>query len=137
MDVDDGDKRALEVERMNEELLKNYQDGYRNFRNEALSEIQQKVEAEFETEKRIHERKVDEVFARRLEEEKTRVESSLEQDYKNEMEKATAKELRYAERRKEADCKKWYSRIKNEITRARETGQQVIFKCFFHGLPYQ
>lgn len=125
MTVEDNE-RSNHIEKLNEELLEQYPDEYRRYRNEILTEIKLSIDAEYEREKNVHERQVALAFARMLDEEKGKLSRALEQNFEDEMKKTIEKELKYAERKKEAECKRSYAKIKNEIMKAKEEGKRVI-----------
>ena len=125
MDVVD-DRKVSKAEKVNQELLDKYPDEYRNFRNEILLEIQPDLEAEFEKEKNIHNNRIDEIYENKLLKEKERLIKTLEQNMEDEIKRTMVKERKFAERRKVAECKRSYAKIKTEVMKAKEEGIKVI-----------
>ena len=120
------DKRVSEAERINQELLDNYPEEYRNFRNKLLLDIQPKLEAEFEREKKIHNNRINEIYETMLHKERESLIKNLDQNMADEVKRTMIKELKYAERRKKAECKRAYAKIKNDVIRAKNEGIKVI-----------
>ena len=122
----DDDRKVSEAEKVNQELLDKYPDEYRSFRNEILLKIQPDLEAEFEKEKSIHNNRIDEIYENKLEKEKESLVRELEQNMEDEIKRTMVKERKYAERKKVAECKRAYAKIKIEVMKAKEEGIKVI-----------
>ena len=132
MDLED-DGRVSEAEGINNKLLNKYPDEYRQFRNEILSTIKPKLVEEFDRAKEIYGNKLDKKFAKELEVEQGGLMRMMEQNMEDEIRKTTAKELKYAERRKEAECKRAYAKIKSEVMKAKEEGVKVTMINISYG----
>ena len=117
--------RMTEIEATNKQLLAEYPDEYKELKNEELVDIKAQLQEAVEQEKQVIVNRLNDSFERQFEENKRKIELDLEQYMEDEIKKSINREMKYAERRKDFECKKAYAKIKSEIIKAKLEGSKV------------
>eukprot|EP00112_Aurelia_sp_Birch-Aquarium-sp1_P006259 Seg1693.15 transcript_id=Seg1693.15/GoldUCD/mRNA.D3Y31 product="hypothetical protein" protein_id=Seg1693.15/GoldUCD/D3Y31 len=120
------DKAMLKA---NRELSKRYPDEYQDFYNKLLLEIKDNMRERYEKEMKEYEKKLGEFYGTKLEKEKHELARVCEQEADDEIKKGTIKEEKITERRKEMECKRAYSKIKNEMMNVKMEDDKICLQC--------
>ena len=129
-DLEVSDERAQEISKINTELCQKYPEKYKFYREQLLAEIQPDIDAYCQKLTTEYCEKIERLYANKLKTAKEELIRTYEQEFEDEVEKAMAKEMLYATRRKEVDCNKEYQKLKREVTQAKKEKKQVRQKSF-------
>ena len=115
----------------NRELSKKYPDEYQEHYNKLLLETKDNMKQRYEEDMQEYKRKLEEFYQSKLEKEKHEYARVFEQEADDEIKKGIIKEEKITERRKEMECKRAYSKIKNEITNIKMDDKKVKSKLSY------
>ena len=110
----------------NRELSKKYPDEYQDFYNKLMLEIKDNMKQRYEEDMQEYEKKLRAFYQTKLEKEKHDFARVLEQEADDEIKKGIIKEEKITERRKEMECKRAYSKIKNEMMNVKLDDKKVL-----------
>eukprot|EP00795_Rhopilema_esculentum_P015376 gene15376-6610_t len=121
--------RMTEIEAINKQLLAEYPNEHKELKNEELVDIKAQLQEAVEQEKQVLINRLNDSFERQFEDNKRKIELDLEQIMEDEIKKSINREMKYAERRKDFECKKAYAKIKCEIIKAKLEGSKICLQC--------